>query len=97
MKGNTFYSFKAWKKGNISNFFDSDSVELYAESLKALMNKIKTFNNVCCFDRWTSLQFYKWGITHLENSIDINIISSCLFPEIIDAHKIKVWGKTYEI
>lgn len=97
MKVKTFYSFKAWKKGNLRNFFDSDEIVLYAESLEALINKIKTFNNVCNFKCWTSIQFYKWGITYLENSTDINVISSCLLPEIIDAHKIKVWGKNYEI
>ena len=93
----TFYSFKAWTKGDLSDFFDSDTIELYAESFNSLIEKIKLFNKVSCFECWTSLQFYKWAVTYLENGVDKSIIRSCHFPEMIGAHKIKVWDKTYEI
>jgi hypothetical protein len=32
-----------------------------------------------------------------EETVDINIIDACHFPQMINAHKIKIWGKTYEI
>lgn len=93
-----YYSFDAWTKGNTSELLNSDTLELYAESFEALIDKIKLFNKVACFECWTHLKFYKWEITLLNNErINTEIIDAYYFPEMIGAHKIKVWGKTYEI
>lgn len=95
---NFYYNLTAWTKGETSDFLGSDTINLYAESLEALIEKIKLFNKVACFECWTSLTFYKWEIILFkDNKKKKMIIDACHFPEMIDAHKIKVWGKTYEI
>ena len=93
-----YYSFEAWTKGEASEFLNSDTIELFAKSLEALIEKIKLFNKVACFECWTSIKFYKWEITLFENKVlDKRILDACYFPEMIGAHKIKAWGVTYEI
>lgn len=93
-----YYSFEGWVKGEASEFLNSDTIELFAKSLEALIEKIKLFNKVACFECWTSIKFYKWEITLFENNVlDKRILDACYFPEMIGAHKIKAWGKTYEI
>lgn len=93
-----YYSFEAWTKGEATELLNSDTIELFAESLDSLIEKIKLFNKVACFECWTSLKFYKWEITLFRNEVlDRRILDACYFPEMIGAHKIKAWGKTYEI
>lgn len=97
MNKKIYYNFVAWTNGKESNYF-SDKIELYSKSLNGLIKKIKLFNNVSCFECWSSITFYKWTVTILENNaVDINIVDACHFPQMINAHKIKLWGKTYEI
>lgn len=93
-----YYSFEALTTRNKNEFEHSDTVELFSKSLEDLIEKIKLFNRVACFECWTSLKFYKWEFTLSKNEIlDREILDACYFPEMIGAHKIKVWGKTYEI
>lgn len=93
-----YYGFEAWTKGEATELLNSDTIELFAESLESLIEKIKLFNKVACFECWTSLKFYKWEITLFRNVVlDRRILDACYFPEMIGAHKIKAWGKTYEI
>lgn len=93
-----YYSFEAWTKGDPNEFLHRDTIELFAESLENLTKKIKLFNKVACFECWPSLKFYKWEITLFKNEVlHTSIVDACYFPEIIGAHKIKVWGITYEI
>lgn len=93
-----YYSFEAWTKGDATELLNSDTIELFAESLDSLIEKIKLFNKVACFECWTSIKFYKWEITLFESKVlDKRILDACYFPEMIGAHKIKAWGKTYEI
>lgn len=93
-----YYSFDAWTKGKDDEFFDTDNVRLYAENLDNLIDKIKLFNKVACFECWTSMKFFKWELDFFDNeNIGTKIIDACYFPEMINAHKIKVWGKTYEV
>lgn len=93
------YSFEAWKKGEeTKDFLNRDTIELFAESLDRLIEKIKLFNKIACFECWTSLKFYKWDIILFKKDTLVNsIVDACYFPEMIGAHKIKVWGITYEI
>lgn len=92
------YSFDAWNENKVNKLFNSDCVDLYDENLESLIEKIKLFNRVVCFECWTSLKFFKWELTILDNKIlDRNIINVDYYPTMIGAHKIKVWGKTYEI
>lgn len=93
-----FYSFEAWTKNNLSEIINNDSLNLFAVNLESLMKKIKLFNKVSCFERWYSITFYKWKITFVDNKeIDRTILEASHFPKMIGAHKIKVWGKTYDI
>ena len=93
-----FYSFEAWTKNNLSEIINNDSLNLYATNLESLMKKIKLFNKVLCFECWYSITFYKWKITFVDNKeIDRTILDAEHFPKMIGAHKIKVWGGTYEI
>lgn len=93
-----YYSFEAWTKEEATELLYSDTIELFAESLESLIEKIKLFNKVACFECWTSLKFYKWEVTLFKNEVlDKRILDASYFPEMIGAHKIKAWGKTYEI
>ena len=93
-----YYSFEAWTTRNKNEFEHSDRVDLFSKSLEDLIEKIKLFNRVACFECWTSLSFFKWNFILSENEIlDSEILDACYFPQMIGAHKIKVWGKTYEI
>ena len=75
-----------------------DTIELFSESLENLIKKIKLFNNVACFECWTSLRFYKWEVTLFENEVlHKRILDACYFPKMIKPNKIEVWGVTYEI
>ena len=92
------YSFDAWTKSKGNKLLNSDCIQLYDENLEDLIDKIKLFNKVACFECWTSLKFFKWEITFFDyDNIDKKIIDTCYFPKMISAHKIEVWGKTYEI
>ena len=93
------YNFHAWTYGKgKERLKPNDLLYLYAENLEDLIDKIKLFNKVACFECWNSLTFYKWVVTLVDNKeIDRSIIDVDHFPKMIGAHKIKVWGKTYEI
>lgn len=93
------YNFHGFTKGKENErSIMNDNLNLYAENLEDLIDKIKLFNKVACFECWTSLTFYKWEITLVDNmEIGKSILEVIHFPKIISAHKIEVWGKTYEI
>lgn len=92
-----YYSFCAWTKDKKDDTLISDTVEFYGRTIEDLIKKIKLCNKNMCFECWYSLTFYKWEEIITFGNTDRNIIDCDRFPKIINAHKIEVWRKTYEI
>lgn len=92
-----YYSFSAWTKDKKDDTLKADTIDLYGNTMEDLIEKIKLFNKNLCFECWYSLTFYKWEEIITFGNTDRNIIDCCHFPKIINAHKIEVWGETYEI
>ena len=44
------YSFDAWTKSKGNKLLNSDCIQLYDENLEDLIDKIKLFNKVACFE-----------------------------------------------